>query len=547
MSSTPLSFFTVDRGTASTAVSLIAPVEGRFRLLASGTGAAGTDPEALLEDLVRRVAATDADLLSTPDTWPDWARLEVASGPAPKVVCAATTERTLGLLERAFATSGWEVCGHIIAGRADALDMAEALLDPGVAVLAIAAGEPPTSDERTAMGRLGALLGAFVGRRPDMGVLICGSVAGWGESLPAERTLRLPAPFDGPAAADSELRTAIRELGGPRGAEVPWGPSHTGAGPSLLPQSRIGFRVSVATLAGLLDRRVEAVEVGFGAGSRVLAAPDGVVSDLIATDGALVPERVLRDEREIEAIARWSTVRVDPFTLHDRIRNLGVTPWRDAAGDGSRLRLAALRAALARLDGLWRSATGPDASVGADLLVGSGGAFSSVPPAAAALAVVDTMRRPGALTLFHDHARILAPLGSLPDEADRRRLLVDLLDDILLPLGSAIVAADLRPGARTTATIHITSALQQHDLELSSGALRLLDLPPGVPARVELELREGTLLGARNRRMALDVTGGLGGLLVDTREIPLRLPDRSERRRALLEAWERPVWATSDA
>jgi hypothetical protein len=157
------------------------------------------------------------------------------------------------------------------------------------------------------------------------------------------------------------------------------------------------------------------------------------------------------------------------------------------------------------------------------------------------------MRRPGALTLFHDHARILAPLGSLPDEADRRRLLVDLLDDILLPLGSAIVAAEIRPGAKTTATIRITSALQQHDLELSSGALRLLDLPPGVPARVELELREGTLLGARNRRVALDVTGGLGGLLVDTREIPLRLPDRSERRRALLEAWERPVWATSDA
>ena len=141
---------------------------------------------------------------------------------------------------------------------------------------------------------------------------------------------------------------------------------------------------------------------------------------------------------------------------------------------------------------------------------------------------------------------VLAPLGSLPDEADRRRLLVDLLDDILLPLGSAIVASDVRPGTRTTATLRITSSLQQHDLELSPGALRLLDLPPGVPARVEIELREGSLLGARNRRLALDVTGGLGGLLVDTREIPLQLPDRSERRRALLEAWERPVWAATD-
>ena len=113
-------------------------------------------------------------------------------------------------------------------------------------------------------------------------------------------------------------------------------------------------------------------------------------------------------------------------------------------------------------------------------------------------------------------------------------------------LDGCTIYTSCEPCTLCTATIHITSALQQHDLELSSGALRLLDLPPGVPARVELELREGTLLGARNRRMVLEVTGGLGGLLVDTREIPLRLPDRSERRRALLEAWERPVWATSD-
>ena len=103
------------------------------------------------------------------------------------------------------------------------------------------------------------------------------------------------------------------------------------------------------------------------------------------------------------------------------------------------------------------------------------------------------------------------------------------------------------PGRAPPPRCIITSSLQQHDLELSSGALRLLDLPPGVPARVEIELREGSLLGARNRRLTLDVTGGLGGLLVDTREIPLKLPDRSERRRALLEAWERPVWAATDA
>ena len=508
MSSEPLSFFTVDRGTASTAVSLIAPVEGRFRLLAAGSAPAGADLDVLLEDLVRRVGAIDADLLPAPEGWPDWARLTTVTAAPPRVVCAATTDRSLALLERTFSTAGWEVAARIVAGRADALAANEAVLDPTIPALALTAGDPPSAEERAPLPPRGALLAARVSRRADIGVGLCGTVGGWGDGFPAERTTRLPQPFDGPPAADSELRAALRELAGPRPDDAHGRVPVLGRPGSLrhLPDGRTGLRVAVATLAGLLDRRVEAVEVGHAAGSRVLASPDGVVAHLVSADGALVPARALRDEREVEAIARWSTLRTDPFTLHDRIRNLAVRPWRDAAGDGSRLRLAALRAALARLDAAWRATAGPDALAG-------------------------------------DHARVLAPLGTLPDEADRRRLLVDLLDDILLPLGSAVVASDVRPGARTTATLRITSSLQQHDLELSPGVLRLVDLPPGVPARVELETREGSLLGTKSRRMALDVTGGLGGLLVDTREIPLRLPDRAERRRALLEAWERPVWA----
>jgi len=72
--------------------------------------------------------------------------------------------------------------------------------------------------------------------------------------------------------------------------------------------------------------------------------------------------------------------------------------------------------------------------------------------------------------------------------------------------------------------------------------VHVVELPPGVPARVELASREPGLLGLRSRRVAVEVAGGLGGLLIDTRDVPLRLPDRAERRRAQLEAWEQPVW-----
>ena len=47
-------FFTLDRGTASTAAALIAPVAGRYRMLAAAAAPAAIDPESILEDLDRK-------------------------------------------------------------------------------------------------------------------------------------------------------------------------------------------------------------------------------------------------------------------------------------------------------------------------------------------------------------------------------------------------------------------------------------------------------------------------------------------------------------
>jgi hypothetical protein len=77
--------------------------------------------------------------------------------------------------------------------------------------------------------------------------------------------------------------------------------------------------------------------------------------------------------------------------------------------------------------------------------------------------------------------------------------------------------------------------------------VRSFDLPPGLTATAELETREGVWLGVRTRHVALEVAGGLAGLLVDTRDVPLRVPERIERRRALIESWERPMWTGAEA
>ncbi len=528
MSTGTLAFFTIDHGTASTAASLIAPLEGRFRLLATGTAPHGADVDAMLEDLVLRVEAIEPGLLEPASAWRRWARLESVTRGPRRLLCMATSERAAVDLRRLLGGRGWLITGRVLGGQLDPLDALAACLDPDLDALAVAAAGRSDEEQRL-RARLLPLLATVRERRPDLPLLVCGPgdwpmLEGPGvHALPPADT-----PLDGDDPALDELLS---------GAALPGL-----ADPDVdLPDGRRVMGASVATLAGLLDRRIEAVDIGHSGGVRVLAGPDGVERRVSLADAALVPVDALDHDEQLDDIVGWSTLRADPASLADRFRNLRLAPWRDVAGDGARLRSAALRAALGRLDEAWRDAGGAR-PVSGDMLICGGGAFAAVPAPAAALAVADSMRRPGVRTLFLDHARLLGPIGALPDQGDRRRLLVDLLDDVLLPLGSVIIVGDGRSAGRTPALLRVSSRLQRQEVELAPGGLHLVDLPPGMPAHVELEGREGGVLGLRSRRVALEVAGGLGGLLVDTREVPLRLPDRPERRRALLEAWERPVW-----
>jgi hypothetical protein len=179
------------------------------------------------------------------------------------------------------------------------------------------------------------------------------------------------------------------------------------------------------------------------------------------------------------------------------------------------------------------------------MLVASGGVFAVGPPPVVALALIDAVRRPGAVALALDHARALAPLGSLEDEAYRRRLLADLADDLLLPLGGAILAGGLRPGRK--AHLRVESEGAASETALTPGTVQVVDLPPGLLGSVEISAPDDLWVGVRAKRVRFEMAGGLGGLLVDTRGIPLRLPQHPERRREALDAWQRPLWTAVDA
>jgi hypothetical protein len=309
-------------------------------------------------------------------------------------------------------------------------------------------------------------------------------------------------------------------------------------------EGRRALAAATGSLAQVLRRRVEVLEIGQSGGSRTLAAWQPGVATAVRTAAvaraALLPRPFT--EADLDAVIGWLPISLDRLRTRDRLREMSTAPWGDAAGEGAILRLSAARAAAGRL--LERTPSF-DALPPADLVVASGGAWLAAPATATALAIADVARRPGARAVGLDHARVLAPIGTIADEDERARLLADLRDDLLVPLGTIVTVSGLR-AARTAGTLTVHGGVGPQDVELVPGGLEMVDVPPGERATVELRFREAVDLGVHTRHVALDVTGGLGGLIVDLRDVPLRLPDRLEPRRELLASWQAAVWPGFD-
>ena len=494
----------------------------------------GADVDAVVSALGDRAVAADPGLAAALDlrrgSAADLPRLEVMSHVPRKMAVVAASERALAPLVATAARSGWRT----VSGCAESMDplvMTTMLLEAGVSAILVGAGDPPAADERRALGELTALVAAAAGRRPEVTVILAGGMA---EHLPTfgDVANRKGDVLLGPAAK--------------RGA--PGGPLAELLIEVALPvdDARRSLGFGATALAEVLDRRVEIVEIGYDAGTRAAASPS-VGGGPTPIDLAIVPTAALApadpDDSVIDRVGQWSTWGADRHRLRDRLRELRVAPWADATGEGVTLRMAAARAALGRLAEWtpeWIDRAPPD------LIVATGGAWAVAPAAAVSLALVDVLRRPGTSQFALDHARILAPLGSIPDAGERRAMVSDLIDDLLAPLGTIVTPAGMRTG-RSAGSVVVRGSTGSTQLDLMPGGLALIDLPPGSSAVAEFRFRDTVRLGVRGRHFAIDVTGGLGGLMVDLRDVPLRLPDRADLRGELLETWQTAVVSGRDA
>jgi hypothetical protein len=534
VSSEPRAFAALDRGTATIAASLVGRVGGHWRLLGSTAAPVTVEADALVERLRRRLAESDpalaADLaLSHPDGLDALPRVACETAPPPEMAVIAATNRVAAPLVAAAAGAGWRVHRVTLDG-AQILGVAGALANPRISAVLAGAGDPPGADERPLLAELRALVAAATERRPDVAVVLAGGLAAPGGRYEAAirpgrpgATLLGPSPATGGGGPLRDLLTTLR-------AETADG--------------RAALATAAGTLAQVLGRRLEIVEIGQAAGTRVQAEPQpggSRVSSAVVADAALLPRGF--GDSHLDAVAGWLTIPLDRLRVRDRLRELAISPWGDAAGDGALLRLAAVRAAVQRLV---EATPWMDGAPAPDIAIAAGGAWGVAPGPAIALALADVLRRPGIRGLGHDHARLLAPLGTIEDPDERRRVVADLRDELLVPLGTVVMPGGLR-GGKSAGRIAVRGSVGETELELVPGGLELVDLPPGERAVVELRFKDPVVLGPKARHFAIEVTGGLGGLLVDLRDVPLTLPARPERRRDLLAAWQTALWAGLDA
>ena len=486
MTSEPRAFLALDQGAATIAAAMIGRVGARWRLIGSVTMPAGADVDAVISALGDRAVDADPMLATALDLRRGGAialpRLEVASHPPRKMAVIAASERGLAPLVATASRSGWRTASASTE-QMDPLAMTTMLLDASVQGVLVGAGDPPAADERRALGELAALVAAVAERRPDLVIVLAGSMS---DHLPA--------------FGDVGRRKGEVVLGPPARRGVPGGPlADLLLELALRPDDAhraLGW--GAMALADVLDRRVDVVEIGYDAGTRASAVP-GVGGAPATVDLAVVPSAGLApadpDDAVVDRVSQWSTWGADRHRLRDRLRELRIAPWADATGDGATLRLAAARAALSRL-AEWTPDW--DDRPPADLTVATGGAWAVAAAPTIALALVDVLRRPGAGQYALDHARILAPLGSIPDADERRAMVADLVDDLLAPLGTVVTPAGMRNG-RSAGSVVVHGATGETRLDLTPGGLALVDLPPGSSAIAEFTFRDTVRLGARGR------------------------------------------------
>jgi hypothetical protein len=522
----------VDAGSAWTKAAVVARTRGRWRLVAHGAQPTAWGEETLRDTLAARIAPSADRRVAE--------RVRDLLAAAPRISChtprragrlalAAVSDELSGAsARRAVESAGWTI--EVMATADDGRSLTErlaALQEVDVDAWLLAGGfETGRADQALEMA------GLVAAARGGSGAPVLWA----GASTLADEVALLFEPEaltvvanarPGPSEEDPlPLRHALEDLL-QRAIEPAGTRQHT----------PVAFRRSVAQLARATGRRIVGVDVGSHYLTWVRSDEEGAAESRVFAAGGLASARQAAGGPG--RLTRWMPLAIDELAVADALQNLNARPATlPQTEDELAIVHAAVRQQLAlalEADGMASGELG-----GIDLLIGAGRSLAGAPrPAQAAQMLIDGVRPLGVTQLALDAAGILPPLGAL-DDAEIGEGMAVLRDDLLVPLGTSVVCRGGRAGQLVMrVSIHRTGWPAIGPLDVRAGQLQVVPLARGHDAELEIELHNGASLGGprRARHVTANAMGGVVGLVLDARGVPVGLPRRSDDRRAVLASW----------
>lgn len=518
----------VDVGSAWAKAGVIGRVRGRWRLVAHASQPTAWGADELRTRLSEQLAAVvDPRLGGRVDELLASAnRVECHTARQPGRVAVVAVSRDLSgsTARRAAEAAGWQVSGLVTLDDGRSLADRLALLQLLEVDAWLVAGGFDGMRSLRAM-EAAALVAAA--RRPDSGPVI------WAGSN--ELTAEVTSLFEPNAVtvADNPRPDSRREDPGPLRDRLQTILRQTMAREEETHLASNALPRAVGTLAVASGLRVLAVDLGARTATRAVAEPDGTVTTRVHGAGGLagavlVPGAAARIARLAGDAGEEAAVADLLQTLRARPASLPQTPQElSATQTAARVQLASLME------------DGPGGPI--DLLIGAGSTIASAPhPAQAMRILLDGVRPIGVTQIATDAGAVFGPLGSLPDDEIREGMML-LADDLLVPLGTAVITRDGEAGrVAMRVSVHRPGWPATRPFEVRSGQLQVVPLGRGQQAELTIELADGVSLGAARRspRITAMASGGSVGLILDARGSPIALPRRGDDRRAVLAGWQ---------
>jgi uncharacterized protein (TIGR01319 family) len=272
-------------------------------------------------------------------------------------------------------------------------------------------------------------------------------------------------------------------------------------------------------------------------------------------------------EAGMENILRWVPFDIDVSDLGNRIKNKMIRPTtipqtlqeliieQAIAREALRLAFEQHKQLAVELRGVQQQRTISEAfsqsetggtlvnMLSLDLIVGSGGVLSHAPRRQQAmLMMIDAFQPEGITHLAVDSIFMMPQLGVLAQVNPEAATQV-FERDCLIHLGTCISPIGVTKPGEACVTINAHPPSQGHLSEsVPFGELRLYPLDVGEKAKVTVQPDRRFDMGAgRGQPVEAEVTGGVVGLVVDTRGRPLEIPKESTRRAAELNRWAKAV------